>query len=339
MRRNSRTLRRLLPAVILAVPVLLFPVFSDNQYHIHVGVLIFINMLLASSLRLIMTTGPVSFGHAAFFAIGSYASAMLVTRAGFPFWVALPLAGLLSAAVAVVIGLPTLRLRGVYFFLVTFAFAEMLRLTASRWDSFTGGNQGIAGVPSPEGITSLTANYYLGAGLLLLVFAFIALLERSRTGSAFRAIDQQISLAASVGVNTMGCKIFAFAAGCFVAGLTGAFYVHFIHSIGPNIWDFHRSVEILTYVIVGGAASIWGPLVGAALLTMAVEFFHTFNDYAVVAYGALLLAVVMFFPRGMAGIPAVIWSLATKATRGLGRRGGDDGGTESRHRVEEDAAP
>jgi branched-chain amino acid transport system permease protein len=321
---------------VLAVPVLLFPLFSDNNYHIHVAVLIFINMLLASSLRLIMTTGPVSFGHAAFFAIGSYSAGLLILRAGIPFWAALPLAGLASAAMAVVIGIPTLRLRGVYFFLVTFAFGEILRLTASRWDSVTGGNQGLTGVPSPEGVTTLTANYYFGAVLLLLVFAFTALLEKSRTGAAFRAIDQQTHLAESIGVNTMGHKVFAFAAACFIAGVTGAFYVGFIHSIGPNIWDFHRSVEILTYVVVGGAASIWGPLIGAALLTVAVEFFHTFEDYAVVAYGALLLVVVMFFPRGIAGMPRVIWDLVRKLSRGRDR---DGGAGEAAGGVEEEAAP
>ena len=317
------TLQRLLPAAILAVPVLGFPLFTDNQYHLHVGVLVFVNVLLASSLRLIMTTGQISFGHAAFFAIGAYASALLVTRAGLPFWVAMPLAGLMSAAVALVIGLPTLRLRGVYFFLVTFAFGEMLRLTASRWESVTGGARGISGVPGPEGVTTLTQSYYFAGALLLVVFAFVALLDRSRTGDVLRAVDQQISLAGSVGVNTMGYMTFAFVVGCFIAGVTGSFYVHFIHAIGPGSWDFHQSVEILTYVVVGGVASIWGPLIGATLLTLAVEFFHTFEDYAVVAYGALLLIVVMFFPKGLAGMPRILMDLAKRVT---GRGGPPDPG-------------
>lgn len=294
--------------LLVAVLVLLFPLWS-NQYQIYIAILIFINALLGLSLRLIMNTGQVSFGHAAFFALGAYGSGLLVLKTGIPFWLGFPVAGLISATAGLLIGLPTLRLRGVYFFLVTFAFGEVLRLLAKHWSGFTGGDAGIRNIPSPEGVASQVDYFYFGAILLILVFIFLYRLDRSRTGKVFLAIDQQTQLAEGLGINTMGYKVFAFTLACFIAGLTGSFYVHFMHTFGPAIWDFHRSVEILMYVVIGGATSIWGPVLGAALLTITTEVFQFAQNWAIIGYAAVLIVVVMFFPQGIVGIPRALLGL------------------------------
>ena len=182
--------KKIFIVLTLAIVIALFlvPVITTNTYYHYVLIMIFLNAILALSLRLIMNTGEISFAHAAFMAVGAYASAILVTRAGFSVWAAFPVASLITAALAVVVGIPALRVKGVYFFLVSFSFGMVVILIIKSWPGFLGGTWGIPDVPQPGGITTTGSFYFLALGLTALTLLVLYLLDRSRFGIALKAI-------------------------------------------------------------------------------------------------------------------------------------------------------
>ena len=282
--------KRLLLLLALAIIIALFlvPVITTSTYYQYVLIMILVNSILALSLRLIMNTGEVSFAHAAFMAVGAYASAILVTRAGFNVWVAFPVAALVSAALAMVIGIPTLRVKGVYFFIVSFSFGMVVILIIKSWPGFLGGTFGIGDIPQPPGITTTGSFYFLALGLALLTLLVMYLLDNSRFGVALKAIKGSDKLAESVGISVMKHKVAAFVIACFFAGLAGAYYAHFIQHVGPYVFDFNRSINILMYAVIGGYLYILGPVVGAGVIVTLQEVFKEFQTYSMIAFGAML---------------------------------------------------
>jgi branched-chain amino acid transport system permease protein len=302
----------LLLAIIIAL--LCVPLITTDTYYQYIITMVFLNSILALSLRLIMSVGEVSFAHAAFMAIGAYASATLVTRTGLNVWAAFPVAALVAAALAVVIGIPALRVKGVYFFLVTFAFGQVVILLIKGW-SFFGSTQGIFDIPKPGGITTTADFYFLAFGLLLLTLIVMYLLEKSRFGVALKAIKGSDKLAESVGISVIKHKVAAFSIACFFAGLAGAFYAHFIQQVGPYVFDFSRSMQILMFTVVGGQGYILGPIVGAGALGTLQEVFKQFQVYSLIAFGALLVVFMLFLPGGITSIPGRIKSFVDKRSR------------------------
>ncbi|GAI35182.1 unnamed protein product, partial [marine sediment metagenome] len=194
--------------------------------------MVFIHIVLAVSLRQMMVVGQVSFAHPAFMAIGAYTSVLLVMDVGLPFWVAMPVAGIVAAFIALLLGLPVLRLTGPYFFLATFAFLEVMKSIFTYFAIPFGGPQGIWNIPPPNPIgpidfSSITHFYYL----IFIVFAITVLvfysLEKSRFGQAWHAIGQSAQLAESLGVNVMGYRVLAFVIACFFAGIVGACFASY----------------------------------------------------------------------------------------------------------------
>lgn len=322
MRRRS--LAKPLFFIGLAIFLLLVPVFVHNNYYLHILITIALQLILVTSLFLIFTTGQMSIAHAAFMAIGAYTSALLVTRLGFNFWLALPLSGVMAGIIAVLIGYPTLRLAGVYFFLVTFAFGEALVLAIGHlFEGTFGGLVGISGIPMPNSISipglpainfaaGRVPHYYLAIILMLVSLVIIYRVYRSRIGMTFRAIASTSILAEHMGVNALGYKILAFAIGCFFAGLVGSFHAHYHYVIVPIDFTFEQSLHTIILMVVGGMGSFAGPVVGVPVLTFAYELLNAYPYYREILFGVVLLGVMLFMRGGLVAMPQRLSPLVQK---------------------------
>jgi branched-chain amino acid transport system permease protein len=310
------------------------PAFLGSEYHIHILTMAFINVLIASGLRVIMTTGLVSFCHAAFVAIGGYASALCVMKLGLSSWLGLLLAIMVAVIIAVAFGSILLRLKGTYFFIATTAFGEIVLLTFTRFTEPFGGAAGITNIPLPSPIHlagmftisfgSKTSFYYYALGITLFLLLIVYRLDRGRMGAIWTGIQQAEPLAQSVGINVMLYKTVAFSVGCAMAAAAGAFQAHYYSHINPGGFGFFALVNYLVFVIIGGSNRFSGPLVGAILLTLFSEFLSLYEQYAIyqtIVYGIVLILVVMFLPQGVVSLPGRVSSWCRRvADRGISPR-------------------
>jgi branched-chain amino acid transport system permease protein len=251
-----------------------------------------INALLALSIWLTLSCGLLAMANAAFMGLGAYTASLLTMNAGAPFPVAV-LGGIaLPTVVALLVGLPTLRLSGVYLAMATLGFGEVVRITLLNADALTGGALGLSGIPQ------LTQWWHV---LLAVVVALLILwrIRRSRIGRAFEAIKEDEVAASLMGVGVMAHKMLAFALGAAIAGLAGALSAHLSSYIGPGEFGFDRGVDILTMAIFGGIGTLTGPVLGAAVITVLPELLRSFRDYRTMINGAILVLVVLFLPKGL----------------------------------------
>jgi branched-chain amino acid transport system permease protein len=306
-------MRRAIVVVVLAVLgvlALLVPQLGD--YYIHVFALVLINIILAASLRPSLNCGQLNIGHSAFMCVGAYTSALLAKHYALPFELTLLAGALLATVVGLIVGYPALRLRGVYFAMVTVAFVEVIRLIAAIWVPLTRGNSGLSGIPKPNllGITlvSKSSQYYLAVGLTAIVLIVLWRLERSRLGLTWRSIGLADNLAQSLGVNVAAHKLLAFAVGCFFAGVAGAFYAHFIRFLFPPEFGFLVATNILVYNFVGGRGHFVGPIVGATFLSLLSEPFRG-SAYETIFFSIAMLLTILFLPGGLITLPGKLAQL------------------------------
>jgi len=267
-------------------------------------------MILVGSLDLIYGyTGLVSLGHAAFFGIGAYSCALLQLKLGFPFLPALIVGAIITAFSAVVIGWPMLRIRGPYFALGTLALGTIISIVIHNWDSLTGGVS-LSGIPLPPEvhIIGLSINfasrrvyYYVVLVCLVLSLFLIRRLTNSRMGRAFESIRENEDLAASLGVNVARYKIISFVTASTIAGVAGGLYASYMSAIEPGIAGAHMAFNLLVMIVVGGARSITGVIIGPLLLWFVPEFLEAADVYRPLFFGLLLLIVIIFMPTGIAG--------------------------------------
>ena len=275
-----------------------------NPYHLQVLTFIGINTLLALGLNLLMGyAGQISLGHAAFYGIGAYTTAILTVNYGLSPWLSLPLAVAAAALVAFLVGMPTLKLSGYYLGMGTLGFGMIAFIVFREWDTMTGGASGFVGIPpltaGPVDFSSGRNYFYLVWGVLLLAFLVCRRIIDSRTGRALRAIHDSENAARAVGVGTMHLKLQIFVFSAAVAALAGFLYAHYISFISPGSFDFLMSVRMVTMVVIGGMASIWGALFGATLLTLLPEWLHAFSDLEMVVYGLIMMGVMIVMPQGL----------------------------------------
>jgi branched-chain amino acid transport system permease protein len=278
-----------------------------------------INALLALSMYLPLSTGQLSLGAAGFMSIGAYASAILTMQLQLPIPIGILAGGLFAGIIGILIGIPALRLSGVYLAICTLGFGEMVRVVFNNM-TITNGALGISGIPqigqtfmnlfksiglSPKslGISSpqFTAMLTLSVVLfvLLLTVIFIYRQGRSRVGRAYEAIRADESAAQAMGINITYYKVLAFAQGAVLAGMAGAITAHVTFFISPADFDYHRAVEILIFAVLGGSEVIWGPLLGSALLTILPEALREFKEYRMMIYGVVLVLMMVFRPQGI----------------------------------------
>ena len=313
------------PAVVLVgvALVLLVPLLGD--YYIHVFALVLTNVILAASLRPSLTCGQLNIGHSAFMCVGAYTSALLAKHYALPFGLTLLSGALLATLVGLAVGYPALRLRGVYFAMVTVAFVEVIRLIAAIWVPLTRGNSGLSGIPKPNllgiTLTSKPSQYYLIVGLTAITLFVLWRLERSRFGLTWKSIGLADNLAQSLGVNIAAYKLSAFAVGCFFAGVAGAFYAHFIRFLFPPEFGFLVATNILVYNFVGGRGHFVGPIVGAIFLSLLSEPFRG-SAYETIFFSIAMLLTILFLPGGIITLPGKLaglrWGRAASAPSPVG---------------------
>jgi branched-chain amino acid transport system permease protein len=310
-----------LAGILLALPYVL-----GNPYLVRIATMIGIYVVLASSLNLIIGfTGMYSLGHGAFYGIGAYASAILALNLHWPFWVTMPLAGLLTALVGAFLGLATLRLRQTFLVFGTLAFGEIVRILIMNWPSLTRGPMGIPGIPIPAifgfPLKNFAHYYFLVLAFAALVIFAIRRLYYSRVGRAWVAIREDEVAAATMGVRVFGYKVLAFTISCLFTGLAGAFYGHFVRYVSADQFGMNESFLILTMVALGGTGSIVGPVIGAFILMLIPEVFRFLNEFRMVFYGVILILVIVVKPEGLAGVKGLFMP-ATGGPRFRLRRAG-----------------
>jgi branched-chain amino acid transport system permease protein len=293
-----------LAALLVVLAVL--PMGVHSSYLLHVMILIFLNVMLATSMWLLGITHLISFGQAGFMFIGAMTSALLTKDLGVSFWIALPIAGVLPALIAAPVGRLSLRVRGVYFFLVTLAFGEVVRGVFAYFQVPFGGWYGVRDIPPPTPRWLFTTLdkvpfYYLGLILVVLTCWVIWRISKSWFGDVLWSIRESELLASSVGIDVPGHKLVAFVISAFVAGLAGSFYANYVGYISPLIFDFQYSVSILIFVVVGGFSSLAGPVTGAVVLTIIPEVFRASGKYQMLIYGLILVFSIMTMPDGIVG--------------------------------------
>jgi len=250
-----------------------------------------VHILLALSIWLTLACGLLSLANAAFMGIGAYTAALLTLNLGWPFPVVLACGALAPALVALVIGVPTLRLSGVYLAMATLAFGEVSRVVILNLE-ITGGPEGLNGIP-------LSTEWWHIALILLVVIYGLARLRRSRIGRAFEAIKEDDVAARLMGINVDRYKLIAFTLGAFIAGLAGALNAHYTFFISPREYGFENAVDILTMTVLGGISSLIGPTLGATILTLLPEALRFLHDYRLAVNGVILVLVVLFLPTGL----------------------------------------
>jgi branched-chain amino acid transport system permease protein len=254
-------------------------------------------------------TGYISFGHPFLIGIGSYTTAILSYRYGVPLALSIPAAVLLTMIAGTLFFLPALRIRGSYFALVTLAFMEMTyRLTQAVRPDITGGTRGMSGLPTI--LTGAFNNYYLALVLMLVIAFGLWMLSRTRLGLALSAIGMDEDAVRGSGLDATKLKLFAFMTSAFVAGIGGAFYVHYLGSIAPRaLFDINFVFTIIVSVLIGGAGTIIGPIIGAFFLTFLLEYlrpvFPGTERYFI--YGIIALLLYVYRPKGIIAIAEELW--------------------------------
>lgn len=250
-----------------------------------------VNAMLALSIYVTLSCGLLSLANAAFMGIGAYAASLLTMQAGLPLPVALVAGGALPALIALIIGIPTLRLSGVYLAMATLGFGEVVRVVVLNME-VTGGPMGLNGVPP------LTEWWHIVL-LLGLTIYFLARVRRSKIGRAFEAIKEDEVAARLMGVNVAGYKLLAFVIGAAIAGVAGALNAHYTFTIGPNNYGFENAVDILTMAVFGGTSNLIGPMLGSTILSLLPEVLRHFKDFRLAANGLILILVVLYLPKGI----------------------------------------
>jgi branched-chain amino acid transport system permease protein len=297
-----------LAAFLCALPL----VFPGNYYVNVVGVAAALHAILAVGLNLLMGyAGQISLGHAAFFGLGAYSSAILTTRYGWPPWPAMGAGLVLTGLTAYVIARPILRLKGHYLAMATLGFGIIVHILLVQTGALTGGPDGIGEIPPLVlfgwAIDTDARWYWVMAVTLLLVVLLALNLMDSRTGRALRALHGSEVAAGMMGIDTAAAKTAVFVLAALTAGLAGSLFAHQQAFVSPDSFNFFVSIELVTMVVLGGMASTWGAILGAVILTFLPELLVVFEDYEVLIFGAILMLTMIFLPQGIAGGVRDLW--------------------------------
>ena len=283
------------------------------EYLLHIFILIGIYVILAESLNLIVGyTGLLSIAHAAFYGVGAYVAALMALKVGSPFLINIICAVIISGLLGGLVGIPSLRIKDHYFVIATFAFQVIAFSILNNWVSFTGGPMGLPGIPQPV-IFGWVISSHLEFLLLVAVFATLVFwvchcIIKSPFGRVLMAIREDEVFALAAGKNVALYKVSVFAIGSGMAAIAGALYAHYISFIDPTSFTVMESIFIISIVIIGGAGSLWGPVVGAVLLVLLPEVLRFVGMPSSIAanmrqilYGGLLVAFMMWRPQGLVG--------------------------------------
>lgn len=303
MRRRARWLGALLGLAVLAYPWL-----APSDYLLRVGNVVLVYAILALGLNFTVGwTGQVSLGHAGFWGIGAYTTAILTAKlAAWSPWGAMALGATLAGLTGVLLGLPTLRIKGHYLALATIGFGEVVQLVFNNWRPVTGGADGVPGIPvlaiGPFAFDTERREFYLLLVAVALLTVGAARIRDSGFGRAFMAVRDNELAADVAGVPTTSVKTLAFALGAAYAGLAGSLYAHLLRYVSPDVFGFEQSLLILSMLVIGGLGSLAGALVGALVGVALPELLRIFGVYYMAVYALLVILVIVFMPTGLVGV-------------------------------------
>lgn len=291
---------------ILIIFAISFPfLFSTYQVNIMTTALMYV--VLGLGLNIVVgLAGLLDLGYVAFYAVGAYSYALLHDQFGLGFWTVLPIGGVLAGIFGILLGIPVLRLRGDYLAIVTLGFGEIIRLVLENWGEFSRGPSGVSNIARPSffGI-DLTLNqaidyvYYLVLIFVILTIFFVNRLQDSRLGRAWIALREDEIACQAMGIDKMKTKLVAFSLGAFWAGIIGVVFAAKTTFINPASFTFLESAIILSIVVLGGMGSIVGVIVGALILILLPEYLRALSEYRMLAFGAILVAMMVFRPQGI----------------------------------------
>ncbi len=302
----------------LAVPI----IFYGNRYLLDLAILIVTYTMLGFGLNIVVgLAGLLDLGYVAFYAVGAYSYALIAQNFGLSFWICLPLAGILAAFAGVLLGFPVLRLRGDYLAIVTLGFGEIIRLILLNWQNLTGGPNGISGIPRPSffGLPFTASEHGFAAAfglhyspthrIVFLYYVILALalvtnwvtlrLRRLPIGRAWEALREDEIACRALGINTTNTKLTAFAMGAMFGGIAGAFFATRQGFISPESFTFSELAFVLAIVVLGGMGSQLGVAVAATVMLGGFELFREFDQYRMLVFGAAMVAIVIYRPRGL----------------------------------------
>lgn len=290
----------------LLVAALLVPGVLRSPYVLHVAVLAGIYVILTLSLNLVTGfCGQFSLGHAGFYGIGAYTAALVAVHWGSPFVLNLLAAALVAGLAGFLIGLPTLRLGGIYLAMATLGFGEIIHLVLLNWLGLTRGPLGIPAIPGPAvlglDLATPARQYYLALALVVLSTLVVSRLVDSGFGEAIQAIRDDEVAAEALGIPTTRLKVITFTLSAGLAGVAGAFFAHYATFVSPGSFTLVESILVLSLLVFGGMGSVEGSIAGAVILTVAPEVFRFLAEYRMVIYGAILLGLILFRPQGLLG--------------------------------------
>ncbi len=292
---------------VLIVTLLIIPQFASD-YHLYIVILAMLFAILTASYDLLTGyTGPLSFCHVAFYGLGAYTSALLTLKTGMSFWLAFPISGVWVFLFAAAVGYPTLKIRGHYFAVTTFFFGHFVYLFLNNSRELTNGPLGLRGIRPPESVlgidfSSLAASYYLVLFFGVLIVVFLHLLVKSRIGRCFVSIRENEDLAESIGINTSLYKVLAFSISAGLAGMAGSLFAHFFRLLHPSTFSWVYSEMIVIMALVGGLGTLYGPMIGAGVVTFFLELMRFAPELRFVIWSIMLILVLLIEPKGIVGI-------------------------------------
>ncbi len=290
-------------AVLSVLPFLL------REYHVEILIIFLINVILATSYRLIATTGDWTLCHVVLMGVGAYASALMAKHFGWSFWMTAPLAGVTAGLVGLGIVYPLLRTVGFGFFIASLAIGEFIRLIWIKFHNPFGGPRGMINIPyvgelGPIDFYEAIPYYFMTLVITLVCVIIMYRIDRSRIGNAFKSIYEDDVLAESIGIKVGRYRSLAFIIGSFFAGIAGALMAHRLNSIDPHIFGLDEMVYLLVWVVAGGTATFAGPIIGVAVMSFLFEWTRPLLEWRPLFFGAILIGFLIFMPGGLESLIA-----------------------------------
>jgi ABC-type branched-subunit amino acid transport system ATPase component/ABC-type branched-subunit amino acid transport system permease subunit len=295
-------------AAALAIAATCLLIAKGNGYHIYIIAVVGLTAIVGIGLNVLLgLSGQISLGHVAFYAIGAYALGILTTRAGWSFWPALPIAGLVAGCAGILLAIPALRVRGPYLAMVTIAFGFVVEQGAAEWAGLTGGWNGLMGIAMPQAFAfefSEREVAYLVLALTIVALLFYARFSESPWGHAMRAVRDSETASLSIGLDPTLLRTTAFAVSAIAAGIAGGVFASLNNFISPESFPFFQSILFLLVVMLGGADTVLGPLIGAVVVVLLPELLSFLAGYRLLFVGLLMLLVLRLAPTGIVGLLA-----------------------------------
>jgi branched-chain amino acid transport system permease protein len=274
------------------------PLITQDPYIIRIIILTSIFAILAASWDLLSGfTGQMNFGHALFFGVGAYSSALINIHVGIPPWGSVPLGAIVAVLAGLIVGIPCLRLKHTYLALTTLAFPIILTGIIFALPQYTGGELGISGIT--RFTNSLLGNYYLHVVTMLVLAVVMWKITDSNTGIIFHAIREDELAVKASGINTVFYKLLAFSLSGFFAGIAGGLYAHYMRIAGPSTLEVSMSFQVVIWAIFGGAATIYGPIAAVFILFPLLEFFRFWPEYRTMIFAGVVLIILLYMPEGI----------------------------------------